>query len=146
MDELTELARVLRAEHLKLRLDVLERLIDESPIETKALALPDWSIKAADDGSVSGYLAVFDNLDKVKDVIHQGSFARTLGEAKSFAQAHRTDALYPLLWQHDQHEPIGAIVSAHEDSHGLYIQTHLNLDIERGRQAYDGLKAGYLSL
>jgi HK97 family phage prohead protease len=52
--------------------------------------------------------------------------------------------LYPLLWQHDEHEPIGGITDAYEDSHGLYIKGQHDLNTELGRRAYSGAKMGYL--
>ncbi len=102
-------------------------------------------LTADDGGLVEGYLATFGNEDKTKDVIHQGAFSATLAEAKAFAAQHHTKALYPLLWQHDQHDPIGGIMEAREDSHGLFVVCKLNRDCEHGRQAYAGLRGGYMS-
>lgn len=143
MDELEELARVLRGEWLKLRLDALERTIDE-PLETKALNV---SVKAVDTeaGTVDGYLATFNNEDLGKDVILPAAFKATLDEAETQRRAHGCKALYALLWQHDKDEPIGAITSAREDAHGLRIKAEINTGIERGRQALYGLKNGSLA-
>lgn len=104
-------------------------------------------VKAAheDAGLVGGYLSTFENEDLGHDIIHQGAYRKTIDEASRFARTHNAAALWPLLWQHDKGEPIGGITSAKEDSHGLLIAAHLNMDIERGRQAYHGLKQGYLS-
>jgi Escherichia/Staphylococcus phage prohead protease len=132
----------------------LARVLDDDPYpavkETPSdfLTLPLWLTETkadTDAGTVSGYLAVFNNLDLTKDIIHPGAFAKTLSEARAFARAHHTSALYPLLWQHDKHEPIGGIYQAHEDSHGLLILARINPAIERGRQALFGLQYGAMA-
>jgi HK97 family phage prohead protease len=116
-------------------------------LETKDLPGGWWQQKDGDtaDSTVNGYLAVFNNEDLVKDVIHEGAFRTTLREAKAFASAHQTDALYPLLWQHDAKDPIGGIYQASEDRHGLRVACRINTTVEHGRQAYDGLRNKYLS-
>jgi Escherichia/Staphylococcus phage prohead protease len=157
-----ELARLLRQETAKLRLARLEKLVvaglglDDGdwaffkaiPVAgevTDTLALP-LDVKAADDttGDISGYLSTFD-LDLGKDIVLRGAYAKTIADAQRFAKMHRSASLWPLLWQHQKDEPIGGIYEAHEDAVGLSIAARLNLSIEKGRQAYDGLKQGYLS-
>lgn len=116
------------------------------PVTERNILTVDFTLKGADaDDSVEGYASTFGNLDLVKDVIHEGAFSRTLGEAKAFARTHGTDCLWPLLWQHDKLDPIGGIMAAHEDGHGLYIKCRINRDIEHGRAAYDGFRGGYMS-
>lgn len=123
--------------------------VARTPRET--LDVPPWSRKSLgmsgddNDSSVDGYLSVFGNTDLVNDVVCQGAYTKTLAEAQAFARTHGTDALWPLLWQHAQDEPIGAITAAREDQHGLRIHAVVNTDCDRGRQAYGGLKAGVLS-
>lgn len=154
-----DLARLIRAELGKLQLDRLERLLreaGETPIDWKRLPAVGevtdtvdlaLDVKAADDatGLVEGYLSTFGNEDLGRDVVDKGAFAQTLARATATAYRNKSAALYPLLWQHDPKEPIGAITSAHEDIHGLRISTRLNMSIERGRQAYHGLKMGYMA-
>ena len=157
-----ELARLLRQETAKLRLSRLERLVlsslgmnDDSkgffkslPVAgtvTDTLTLP-FEVKAADDelGTIDGYISTY-ALDLMKDRIIPGAYKQTIADANAFAAAHGATALWPLLWQHQKDEPIGAIISAREDGKGLHVDTRINLAIERGRQAYDGLKHGYLA-
>jgi HK97 family phage prohead protease len=113
------------------------------------LDIPTWAIKSiggyADESSVHGYLAVFGNEDLTHDVIEPGAFDKTLRECKAFAAKHNTDAIWPLLWQHDQHEPIGGITEARADGRGLLIKAIVNTDCDRGRQAYGSLQTGVLS-
>lgn len=56
-----------------------------------------------------------------------------------------------MFWQHDPREPIGKWLEATEDSKGLLLRGKLNMDVQRGREAYallkngdiDGLSIGY---
>jgi HK97 family phage prohead protease len=121
----------------------LAKLMALGPLTTLDVAIK--ALGGSDtDGTVDGYLAAY-TLDLGNDVIHPGAFTKTLREAKAFAAAHQTDSLFPLLWQHQKDEPIGAVVQAREDARGLLVTARLNRDCDRGRQAYDGLKNGYLS-
>ncbi len=95
--------------------------------------------------TVVGYGACFDNLDLGNDIIHQGAFKQTITEAKQFAAAHRSRALWPVLWMHNKDEVIGCVTSAFEDRKGLRCTYEFDRDIERGRQAFNGLRRGYLS-
>jgi HK97 family phage prohead protease len=128
-------------------MDLLLRKLARTPRET--LDIPAFAIKAiggyADESSVHGYLSVFGNEDSTHDIVEPGAFRKTLLECKQFAAKHQTDAIWPLLWQHDQHEPIGGIIEAREDSRGLLIKAIVNTDCDRGRQAYGSLQTGVLS-
>lgn len=158
----TELARLIRQETAKLRLSRLERLVLSSlgmtegdlgffkslPVAgtvTDTVTLP-FETKAADDatGDITGYLSAY-NIDLGKDRVLPGAYCKTIGDAVAFAKAHQSAALWPLLWQHQKDNPIGGIYEASENSFGLHIAARLNLSIEKGRQAFDGLKYGYLS-
>lgn len=103
-------------------------------------------LKTIDDdmGTFSGYVAVFNNKDGNGDVIERGAFKKTLSEARETKARTHSMFLYPLLWQHKESEPIGGIMDASEDEHGLFIRGQFDLDIEQGRRAYSGVKKGYL--
>jgi len=92
-----------------------------------------FEIKELDDeqGSFDGHAAAF-ALDEVGDAIIPGAFKKTLKENKS----------RPILWQHDYREPIGIEMDAFEDEHGLYVKGQLNLNTQRGREAYALVKQG----
>lgn len=111
----------------------------------RAFALRDF--KAYDDapGTFSGYLAVFGNEDLGGDVIDPGAFAKTLNDARERKAAQSSAYLFPILYQHDDKQPCGGFVDAHEDSHGLYVKGQLDLDTQLGRDTYSGLKKGYMS-
>ncbi len=96
-----------------------------------------FSVKSMQENGVfSGYASVFGVVDSQNDVIMQGAFARSLkrraGEVK-------------LLWQHQVDEPIGVFTVIREDSHGLYVEGRLLLDLQRGKEAYSLLKNGAIN-
>jgi HK97 family phage prohead protease len=112
--------------------------------ETKnAPVLP---VTSTDDstGSFEGYLAVFSNIDHNDDVIDHGAFTKTLAAARAVQKRNKSPFIYPLLWQHDQTEPIGGITDAYEDNRGLYIKGQYDLNTDLGQRAYSGAKMGYL--
>jgi HK97 family phage prohead protease len=147
-----EVARLVRAETLKLRLHHLERLFAEAgdavsagaAIETKAADTLEWKQVDMASGRVTGYASAY-AVDLGNDAIAPGGFQKTLSDARSFARAHRSPTLFPVLWQHDKSEPIGYISEAREDAKGLRCVFHIDPTIERGRQALTGLKNGTLS-
>lgn len=101
------------------------------PFEVKA---DSFAIEEKADGSkvgrFEGYLSVFGNVDSYGDVVEPGAFTRTI---------EQNNGRFPLLWFHDPSEPIG-IFTAAEDERGLYINAYVNLDTQRGREAYSGMK------
>lgn len=83
-------------------------------------------------GEFEGYVAVTGNQDKYDDVIDPGAFKKTNAENDTF----------PLLWQHDPKQPIGVLKNIEEDQHGEYVEGDLNLETQKGREAYSLLKQG----
>ncbi len=79
---------------------------------------------------IAGYASVFDVADSGGDVVRPGAFAAA-GEAGRL----------PLLWQHDQREPIGFVERLGEDSRGLRIVARV-VDAGRGAVAAALLRAG----
>ena len=62
--------------------------------------------------TISGYAAVFNNKDKAGDILIKGCFAKSIQDRGPESQAN--DKII-MLWQHDQHEPIGKITKLIED-------------------------------
>jgi HK97 family phage prohead protease len=93
--------------------------------QTRIMAL---EVKALDDttGEFTGYAAVFNNTDYADDVIVPGAFKKTLQERKS----------RPILWQHIPEWMIGIEAEAAEDLNGLNVKGRLNLEVQKGREAY----------
>lgn len=79
-----------------------------------------------DPGSISGYLAVFGNVDQSGEIIQKGSFARTINA--KFGNG----GTIPLMIKHfasggDTKQCVGSIVSAKEDDFGLWIEATFDL-------------------
>lgn len=90
-----------------------------------------------DTGEFEGYGSTFGGEpDFYGDIIAVGAYTESLAN-------HKARGTMPkLFWQHNRDEPIGKWVSAKEDDHGLLMQGKLNMDVQRGREAYALLKAG----
>lgn len=149
-EEEAAFARWLQRQMLLWKIDTLEQTLTAQEMETKALppalALSRLECKRVDvaSGEVTGYGSVY-TVDLGKDEIEPGAYKKTLEQARAFARSHQSATLFPVLWQHDRHEPIGYVSEAHEDAKGLRCVFHIDPTIERGRQALSGLKAGLLS-
>lgn len=99
-----------------------------------------------ENGEFEGYGSTFGGEpDAYGDVIASGAYTESLAR-------HKAKGTMPkLFWQHNADEPIGKWVDANEDNHGLLMQGKLNMDVQRGREAYallksrdiDGLSIGY---
>lgn len=102
-------------------------------------ASPVLAIKAMDDetGEFSGYGSTFGGEpDAYGDIVMKGAFEASLA-------AHKAKSTMPkMFWQHNSGEVIGRWLEAKEDDHGLLMKGRLNMDVQRGREAYALLKAG----
>lgn len=92
-------------------------------------------------GIIRGYASTFGNVDRGFDVIERGAFTRTLAEHKQQSRPIR------MLWQHDGNELIGGYPAdkAFEDERGLFVEGNINLETQKGREAYALAKQGVLS-
>ena len=73
-----------------------------------------------DDGgnlTITGYGAVFGNIDSYGDIIEKGAFAKTLSDRKG---------RIAFCYQHDIYNPIGKILEAKEDDNGLWMEVMLS--------------------
>lgn len=99
-----------------------------------------FQLKAvSDDGTFEGYGAVFNNVDFGGDVIAPGAFAETLKELTASGRK------LPMLWQHDTTVVIGTFDEITEDEKGLYVKGRLLQTVQKGKEAYELLKAGAIS-
>ncbi len=95
------------------------------------------SLKSLDEaGQFAGYASVFGVVDGQNDIVVRGAFEKTIAGRKSNIK---------LLWQHKMGEPIGTITRLFEDTHGLFVQGQLLLNVARAREAYTLLKSGAVS-
>ena len=103
--------------------------------ETKEL---NWN---GESRTISGYAAIFGNVDKVRDVLVKGCFAKSIQDRGPESTAN--DKII-MLWQHDRREPIGKITVLKEDDRGLYFEAVID-DVERGNQTLKQLESGTLN-
>jgi HK97 family phage prohead protease len=72
--------------------------------------------------TISGYGAMFGNIDSYGDIIEKGAFAETIAERKE---------RIAFCSQHDITNPIGKILDIKEDEKGLWIEVKIS-DAEEG--------------
>jgi HK97 family phage prohead protease len=85
------------------------------------------------DGTFTGLGAVYNNVDLGNDKILPGAFTRTLAGSKQF----------PLLWQHNQSDPIGT-AKVTDTPQGLMVEGQLLLSDPTAAKAYTFMKAGVI--
>ncbi len=83
------------------------------------------------DGTISGYASRFGIKDQGGDIVVKGAFGDSLNQRSP-----------KMLWQHDPAQPIGNWSKSAEDSTGLHVEGQINLDVQKGREAYSLLKSG----
>lgn len=111
---------------------------DKLGMKYKSFALEDVNV---DSRKISGYAAVFNNVDKVKDKLIKGCFSKSIAERGP--QSNANDKII-LLWQHDQKEPLGKITKLEETDEGLYFEAIID-EIEIGDRALKQLESGTLN-
>lgn len=90
---------------------------------------------------ISGYAAIFGNIDKAKDVLIKGCFSQSIKDRGPESAAN--DKII-MLWMHDMNEPIARITMLKEDDKGLYFEAAID-DVDRGNQALKQLESGTLN-
>jgi HK97 family phage prohead protease len=85
-----------------------------------------------DEGTFSGYAAVFNNTDLGGDIIAPGAFTKSIKE----------NPRVPVLWGHDTREVIGINKEVKEDSVGLHVAGQLIMDVQRAKEARSLVKQG----
>jgi len=89
-------------------------------------------VKSTDDGSFTGILSTYGNVDLVGDVCERGCFDASIGSKGTH---------FPLLWNHNDNEPIGSFDVIGTDVN-LSIQGKFNLQVGRARDIHALMKAG----
>ena len=108
--------------------------------QTKQFEVKDLNYNE-DSRIISGYAAVFGNVDKAGDLLVKGCFAKSIAERGPESQAN--DKII-FLWMHDMSEPLGKITALKEDDRGLYFEASID-EIELGDRAITQLKSGTLN-
>lgn len=91
--------------------------------------------------TISGYAAIFNNVDKSDDMLMKGCFARSIIERGPESKAN--DKII-FLWMHNMSEPIGKITTLYEDAKGLYFEAVID-KIDLGDRALIQLESGTLN-
>ena len=95
-------------------------------------------IRAVDDapeGTIEGYGSKFGLVDSYGETVIKGAFKESLREWK------RRKRPIPMLWQHRSDQPIGGWHTFEEDDVGLKLSGLLNLETQRGKEAWSDVKA-----
>lgn len=97
----------------------------------------DLEVKADAHGHIEGYASTFGGEpDRHGDIVQPGAFNRSLGE-------HKAQGTSPaMLWSHRLEDPIGRWSHIAEDATGLFVAGQVNLKTERGREAFEHIRAG----
>lgn len=112
------------------------------PVEYKALSVSTEGLLVSEDSrTISGYAAVFNNIDNARDMIIKGAFTKSLNERGVGSKTNRKIA---FLWQHDMGEPLGSLTELKEDDFGLYFEAVLD-NIPEADRALEQLKSGTLN-
>lgn len=92
-------------------------------------------------GFIEGHASTFDNIDRQDDIIERGAFDDTLTKLKGRGK------ILPMLWGHDTRELIGGFpaLGMREDDKGLAVKGEINLETQRGREAFSLAKQGVLT-
>lgn len=93
--------------------------------------------EATDEGSFTGMAYVFGS-------VAEALRGPTIFKPGAFKEALSQGGKIPLLWQHDDHEPIGVVETLAETTEGLQIRGRIALS-ERGKDAIALLKMGALT-
>ncbi|KAA6348646.1 hypothetical protein EZS27_003879 [termite gut metagenome] len=91
--------------------------------------------------TISGYAAIFGNIDKSSDMLIKGCFAKSIQERGPESNAN--DKIM-FLWMHDSKDPIGRISVLKEDERGLYFEAVMD-KVENGDRAIKQLESGTLN-
>ena len=92
-------------------------------------------------GTIRGFLATFGNIDRVNDRIEPTAFDETLSRHREQKRMIR------MLFQHNRMELIGGfpIDQVEVNKKGLFVTGEINLEVDRGREAFALIKQGALS-
>ena len=83
------------------------------------------------EGTFEGILSPYGNVDMGRDVVEPGAYTKTLKDRGS---------VVPLLWQHDETEPVGSL-TLEDRPDGLYCKGQLLMELPEAKKAYTLIKA-----
>lgn len=116
--------------------DAFARKEDIAGVDVLVKASHDVLLIKADGepGEIQGYGSLWGKVDSYGEVVVEGAFAKSL---KAWSKAKRP---IPMLWQHRPDLPIGVWDTFAEDGKGLKLAGRLNLETQRGKEAWSDVK------
>jgi HK97 family phage prohead protease len=100
-------------------------------METKYLTV-DAMKSVSDEGTFTGILSPYGNIDNGGDIVEKGAFTKTL-QVKG--------GTVPLLWQHKSDTPIGEL-KLEDRADGLYAKGELLMQLPEAQKAHLLMKKG----
>ncbi len=85
-------------------------------------------------GEITGYASVFNEEDRINDIVLPGAFTKSLKEKKA--------SRLPMLVGHVQRIPVGVWTELVEDRKGLRVKGKIDIQSEDGGQLHRVLKMG----
>lgn len=110
------------------------------PIAYKSVDISNLKL-APGSRTISGYAAIFGNVDDAREMFIKGAFAKSIAERGPDSQTNRKIA---FLKQHEVDEPLGRITVLKEDDKGLYFECELD-EIQEAEDVLTQLKSGTLN-
>jgi HK97 family phage prohead protease len=118
--------------------------------QLRAFRLDD--VQVADVGHVTYHASMFGVRDSYDTIFDRGCFSKTIndhskppaGVTLSPFLADAPGGFFAAVWFHTPWEPL-ALTRVAEDETGLLVRAELDLDIERGREVYSGMRRGYIN-
>lgn len=90
-------------------------------------------------GTIKGYASTFGNVDRGGDRVMRGAFKNSIEQLK------QRDRPIRMLWHHNMDQLIGGFREFSEDEKGLYVEGDINLDVQKGKEAFSLAKQGVLT-
>ncbi len=91
-----------------------------------------FDIKSESDGTFSGVLSTYGNVDLVGDICEKGCFDASLSKKGTH---------FPLLFNHNDSDPIGSF-NVIDSGESLAISGKFNLEVQRAKEIHALVKAG----
>lgn len=110
------------------------------PVHYKAQSATDVKVDS-NSRTISGYAAIWGNVDDAGDVLMKGCCAKSISERGPESSTNRKII---FLWMHDCDEPLGRITKLVEDEKGLYFEAEVD-KIPDGDRCIEQLKSGTLN-
>lgn len=111
------------------------------PIQNKNFECKDLTVDE-EKRKVSGYLAVFGNIDSDGDILMKGCFAKSIRER---GPQSATNGKIAFLFMHDVKDPIGKFTTLKEEDYGLYFEAILDEGVPSADRVLIQLKSGTLN-